>query len=355
MSKLSLPLLAALAVLLQGCGASTSGDAGSGVKAGPAEAACAASSDARLAAMGDEGVAHASAVGLASGRYALPKTQQPTQLVVMFHGNHNDSCSWRNHLRKAAELGAVAIAMDYTGQRQEGDVANWGWFVREGAADSIAAARYFLERYPSITQVFAFGVSMGGNASGMAIASADAVRPDGVTPLFDYWVDVEGVNNLVEEYLIIRGVAPVNGDAAVAQAEMEEQAGGSLEEVPEQYAELTNLWRVPDMHLKGAVVVHGIDDGLVSTSQSPEMAAALNAAGIPTHLYTVFLRGDAESGGTATAIALSNFDKNYQSPFAGHGWEGSDTHLVIKTGLDALWALMAGAGVTPGTTPVPGT
>jgi hypothetical protein len=354
MTKSPLLSLAALALLLQGCSGSTTADPVSGVKAGPVEAACAESGDERLASMSDAGIAHASAAGLASGRYALPQTPEPSQLVVMFHGNHNDSCSWRNHLRAAAERGAVAIAMDYTGQRQEGDIANWGWFVRNGAADSIAAANYFLERYPSITQVFAFGVSMGGNASGMAIASADAVRPDGVTPLFDYWVDVEGVNNLIEEYLIIRGVAPVNAGAAVAQAEIEEEAGGSLEEVPEQYVELTNLSRVPDMKLKGAVVVHGVDDGLVSTSQSPEMAAALNAANIPTHLYTVFLRGDAESGSTTSAIVMSNFDPDYESPFAGHGWEGSDTHLVIKTGFDALWALMAGVAVTPGETPVPG-
>jgi len=353
MSRIPLLSLATLALLLQGCGASTTAGPASTARAASAETSCADSADPRLAAMSDAGVAHASALGLPAGRYALPATAEPTQLVVMFHGNHNDSCSWRNHLRAAAERGAVAVAMDYTGQRQEGDVANWGWFVREGAADSIAAARYFLERYPSITEVFAFGVSMGGNASGMAIASPDAVRADG-TPLFDYWVDVEGVNNLVEEYLIIRAVAPVNDGAAVAQAEIEEEAGGSFEEAPEQYAELTNLWRVPDMRLKGAVVVHGVDDGLVSTSQSPEMAAALNAAGIPAHLYTVLLRGEAESGSTASAIVLGNFDEDYESPFAGHGWEGSDTHLVIRTGFEALWALMAGAGVTRGATPVPG-
>jgi hypothetical protein len=63
---------------------------------------------------------------------------------------------------------------------------------------------------------------------------------------------------------------------------------------------------------------------------------------------------DAESGTTASAIVMSNFDPAYESPFAGHGWEGSDTHLVIKTGFEALWALMAGSPVTPGETVVPG-
>jgi hypothetical protein len=263
-AKTLLPCLLAMTGLLHACGGSSPTEPAEAGKAAQTEAACAQSTDERLQTMSDDAIGLTSSLGLAAGRYALPATDAPTQLVVMFHGNHNDSCSWRNHLRQAAERGAVAVAMDYTGQRQEGETANYGWFVHAGAADSIAAAKHFLKRYPSITEVFAFGISMGGNASGMAIASADAVRLDGVTPLFDHWVDVEGVNNLVEEYLIIRAVAPVNDGAVVAQAEIEEEAGGSLEEVPEAYAELTNLWRIPDMHLRSAVVVHGVDDGLVS-------------------------------------------------------------------------------------------
>ena len=355
-----------LAAVLAGCGggvdtpaAAGPGDGnGNGGGGAALERACALSQDGRLHGMSDAGIGSASARGLPSGRLALPVNPAPTQLVVMFHGNHNDSCSWRNHLRSVADKGAIAIAMDYTGQRTEGDIENYGWFVREGAADSIIAARHFLEKYPSITQVFAFGVSMGGNASGMAVA-AGAVRPDGVTPLFDYWVDVEGANNLTEEYLIVRAVAPGVAAAAVAQAEIEEQAGGALEDVPESYAELTNVYRAPDMAtLKGAVVVHGVDDGLVSTSQSPEMAAALNAAGVPAHLYTVFLRGEGESGSTVTGMVgepvAEGAGQTYESPFAGHGWEGSSTHLVMNTGLEQLYALMAGGTVTPGETPVPG-
>lgn len=322
------------------------------------EGSCASSSDPRVHEMSDAGIRQTRALGLPQGRYALPATDAPAQLVVMFHGHGNNSCSWRRHLQEAAARGAVAVAMDYTGQRHEGNVEHYGWFVEEGAADSIAAARHFLAQYPSITQVFAFGISMGGHASGMAVASPDAVRADG-SPLFDYWVDVEGVNNFMEEYFVIRSVAPVNDDAALAQREMEEEAGGPFEDMPERYAELTNLYRVPDMAgLDGAVIVHGIDDGLVTTSQSPEMAAALNAAGVPTHLYTVFLRGDAESGSTGTAIvagpALGALGQPYESPFAGHGWEGSETHLVIQTGFDRLFALMDGATVTPGATPIPG-
>lgn len=356
--KLLASLLAC--VLIAGCGSDgpdLDSAAQPGGGAGASEVKCAQHSDPRLLAMSDEGIRLTSTLGLAAGRYALPATAAPTQLVVMFHGAHNDSCSWRGHLRNVAARGAVAVAMDYTGQRQE-PVENYGWFMRAAAADSIAAARHFMAAYPSITQVFAFGVSMGGNASGVAVASPDAVRSDGA-PLFDYWVDIEGVNNLIEEYLVIRALAPVNEGAAIAQQEIEEENGGTLEEVPERYAEITNVLRAPDMSgLRGAVIVHGLDDGLVTTDQSPQMAAALNVVGVPSHLYTVLLRGEGESGTTVTEVALGPlFDatgQTYESPLAGHGWEGSDTQLVIATGFEQLFALMAGATVAPGVTVVPG-
>jgi pimeloyl-ACP methyl ester carboxylesterase len=325
--------------------------------ASAAEVPCADHTDPRVTSMSDTGIGLTSSLGLASGRYALPATTEPTQLVVMFHGHGNDSCSWRNHLRQAADRGAVAVAMDYTGQRQTPS-ENYGWFVREGAADSIVAARYFLARYPTINKVFAFGISMGGHAAGLAVASPDAVRADG-SPLFDYFVDVEGVNNLIEEYLIARGVAPVNDGGALAQQEIEEELGGSFEAVPAAYLDSTIVARAQDMKsLRGAVMVNAVDDGLVPTDQSQQMTAALLAAGVPAHQFVVLGNGGAEDGTTATAIAagpaLGAAGQQYESPFAGHGWEGSDTHLVIKTGFEQLFALMAGATVEPGETPVPG-
>lgn len=308
--------------------------------------------------MTNDGIGLTSSLGLAAGRYALPATSAPTQLVVMFHGHGDDTCSWRNHLQRAAARGAVAVAMDNTGQRQT-PVRNYGWFVRAGAADSIAAARHFMATYPSITQVFAMGVSMGGNTSGVAVASPDAVRADG-SPLFDYWVDAEGVNNLTEEYLVARAFAPQNSTAALAVTEIEEENGGPLEAVPARYAEITNVARAADMAgLDGAVVVNGPDDGLVTTDQSPQMAAALLAVGVPTRLVTVVGRGTGESGTTASAIAADPLFSaaglpKYQSPFAGHGWEGSDTHLVIVTAFEHLYALMDGARLDPGYEVVPG-
>ncbi|HUS25476.1 MAG TPA: alpha/beta hydrolase [Candidatus Binatia bacterium] len=342
--------------LLAGCGAPAP-DAADAAAGKAREIPCSAHSDERVRTMGDAGIRLTSGLGLAAGRYALPPAAQPKALVVMFHGHGNDSCSWRNHLRQAAAQGAVAIAMDYTGQRQT-PVENYGWFVREGAADSIAAARAMLKKYPSISTVIAFGISMGGNASGVAVASADAVRADG-TPLFDYWVDIEGVNDLIEEYFIARGIAPANESGALAQQEIEEETGGAFEDVPDAYAALSNVLLAPQMSgLKGAVIVNGLDDGLVPTNQSPEMAAALTAAGVTVHVYTVLANGGAESGTTGTAIVADPLfgaaGMDYESPLAGHGWEGSDTHLVIATGLEALAQLLAGEAPVPGETVVPG-
>ncbi len=167
------------------------------------------------------------------------------------------------------------------------------------------------------------------------------------------------MNNIIEEYLIARGVAPVNSGGALAQQEIEEENGGSLEDEPNAYLEMNPVGLTPQMKtLRGAVLVNAVDDGLVPTNQSAEMFAGLAATGVPTHWYTVLTRGDGEAGTTGTGIVAGPvFDAagmTYESPLAGHGWEGSDTHMTIKTGFEQLYALLSGATVSTGVTPVPG-
>lgn len=302
-----------------------------------AEIPCSERSDERILAMSDEGIGLTSALGLPPGRYALPETATPTQLVVFFHGHANDSCSWRNHLRSVAERGAVAVAMNYTGQTDKdvegfGFVENWGWFVRSGAADSIAAARYFMERYPSITTVFNFGASMGGNVSGYAAYSPEAVRAD-CSKLWDWWVVAEGVHNLTEEYTGIRTVAEQSADPGLqkdaqrAKQEIEEENGGTLEDRRPQYEEITNVLHADGLaYLKGVVLVHGTADTTVPFDQSRQMTDALRGQRVPAHLFPV-------------------------SP-SNHAWEGSDTLLVMKTSLDELFRLMDGGTVSDDETPI---
>jgi pimeloyl-ACP methyl ester carboxylesterase len=304
-----------------------------------AEIPCSERSDERILAMSDEGIGLTSALGLPPGRYALPATDAPTQLVVFFHGHQNDSCSWRNHLRNAAAHGAVAVAMNYTGQTDKdvppwGFVENWGWFIRSGSADSIAAARHFLAQYPTITTVFNFGASMGGNVSGYAAYSPDAVRAD-CSPLWDWWVVTEGVHDLGEEYTGTRTVAQQSADpdlqkaGAQAQQEIEEENGGTIEAVPERYAEVTNTLHAAELTaLKGVVLTHGSSDTTVPFDQSQQMTQNLRAAGIPAHFYLV---------------TGSN-----------HVWEGNGDVMVMKKGLDELYRLMDGGTVVDGDEPIAG-
>lgn len=273
-----------------------------------------------------------------SGIFAWP-SRTPKQLVLFDHGYRKTATSyWGGHVRDAAKHGAVAVAMDYRGIGPAPDYR--GWNVSAGADDTIKAAQYFLKLCPSIEQVFLLGVSMGGNASGLAVA-AGAKRPDG-SPLFDYWIDIEGATNVTETYHEASAVAPSGNEyAAGAKEDIEKEMGGTFAEVPDTYREESVVTRGADIAasgVKGVVLVHGLGDGLVPYNQSREMEAALAANGVATDFYTIGTRGDGESGTTLDGYVPVEHD----SPFAGHGAEESTTQLVITTGFRQLWRLMAG-------------
>lgn len=342
---------------------------------------------------------------MAFGYYALPD-RRPRGLVIFAHGHGNSAWKWRLNLRNAAsELGVIAVAMDYRRQTYPksdppGDITteSYGWRVREGAEDSIAAARLFERRCLAASArerrgsgrargrsgreaerrdgraerrerraerrdrraerrqrhrargarrlpVVMYGVSMGGNTSGLAVA-AGASRRDG-TPLFDYWFNIEGVTNVIETYFEARAVAgpPLNNKTGqIAVAEIEEEMGGTFEERPGTYAEHTVVTRADDIRrsgLKGVVMVHGTMDGTVPYNQSEEMFGALAAEGVPTDLFTVVRRGDAPDGQTAEeTLTIAERIPGYSSPFAGHGGENDLTHPVIKLGYERLAKLL---------------
>ncbi|MEX0835247.1 MAG: hypothetical protein WD010_04100, partial [Nitriliruptor sp.] len=161
--------------------------------------------------------------------------------------------SGREHAtRTAEEHGVIALAMDYRGTEiipadGPGQLpSSRGWQVAEGAEDSIAAAQWFERRCRSIEHIVIHGVSMGGNASGLAVA-AGAERSDG-TPLFDHWIAVEPAVNVVEIYQGARGLAAGgNAFAANAVEDIERQMGGTFEEAPATYLERTVVARAPDI------------------------------------------------------------------------------------------------------------
>jgi pimeloyl-ACP methyl ester carboxylesterase len=294
-----------------------------------------------------------------TGLYQLP-SGTPTRLSVFMHGYGNDSAAWTCHIADAAaNHNTIAFATDY-----RGNTPTRGWHVQEGAEEAVALAQYFTVKYPTIKEVGILGISMGGNSSGLAVA-ADATRttlnskgkPIEV-PLFDWWVDIEGVSNLIEEYALARSVgATGNVFAANAQADIEAECGGAIEGNPGCYEVSSPTARVRDIEgagLKGIVIVHDIDDGLVPMNQSRELqgiltfAANVGPAPLPIDFVTVARRNDgARSREAGTTLSQNVGDpvlgaagQTYDAPLAGHGWEGSNTQITIATGFKHFWDLM---------------
>jgi acetyl esterase/lipase len=286
------------------------------------------------------------------GLVAVPRTK-PRGLVVFFHGYTHTALSWAEHLKRhAAQDGVIAIAMNYRGQIDGPPYPGTtlprsrGWQVAEGAADSIAAAQLADRLCPKLPTIVAYGVSMGGNASGLAVA-AKARRANG-KPLFDQWFAIEPAVNVTEIYSAARILAATgNVFAGFAQQDIEREMGGPLETRAPVYAERTVVLRAADIKaagVKGVTLVHGADDGLVPYSQSREMQAALRRVGLPVDMFTVGTRGEASEPGTTLTGSFG--PPGYTSPFAGHADEASTTHIVGTTGFRRLSQYLQ-SGVTP--------
>jgi len=275
----------------------------------------------------------------ATGKYAVPRSA-PETLLVFAHGYGHKSDSWVNHMRKAASgHGVAAVTMDYRGTYIDDDGNIRGWFVKEGAADMLAATHLFQEQCRSIQRTIIFSVSMGGNAAGLAVAQSAEHKNAQGGPLYDYWYNVEGAVNSLETYAGASVLAPANEFAARAKADIEQEMGGSTPaQDPAGYADLavvTHADEIAASGVKGVVMVHALEDGLVPYNQSREILPLLVAGGVPTEMYTVAGKGKGESGTTITGYTGQG-----ASPFAGHASEKSDTHIVMVTAFDRLWSLL---------------
>lgn len=286
----------------------------------------------------------------ATGRYALPRGA-PKGLVVFAHGYGHTSASWAEHMKRTSKgLDVISVAMDYRGIEilpdSDGDglPGSRGWNVSKGAEDSVAAAQLFYDSCPMLrNRTFVImGVSMGGNSSGLAVASG---------PLFDYWIDVEGAVNMTETYLSARAIAPVNAFAKQAQLDIEKETGGPIEKYPEEFRKRTVVARTGDIKasgIKGVVMIHGLDDGLVPYNQSRELDALLTAEGVPTEMVTISRRSqESERETTVTGYVMDHLyppiaRKEWISPFAGHASEKSTTHIVMVTAFEWLTKLFEG-------------
>jgi acetyl esterase/lipase len=279
--------------------------------------------------------------------YALP-AGKPKGIVVFDHGYSHTMYSWQRHIaRTATQLGVIAIAPNYRGQVDTPDPkgglpTSRGWRVAEGAADSIAAVQHFDRLCGHQGTNVVYGVSMGGNTSGLVVASKP--KDSKGKPLFDYWVAVEPAVNVTETYQGARALAGANEFAANAQADIEQEMGGSFEEKPDVYAERTVVNRTDDIvasGIKGVAIAHGIVDGLVTHDESRQLQALLRAQGMPVDMWAAFTHSEKSESGTT----IDGYAPGHDSPFAGHASETSETHDVGQAGFAALKGLYT--GVTP--------
>ncbi|MHB8584760.1 MAG: alpha/beta hydrolase family protein [Thermoplasmatota archaeon] len=265
-----------------------------------------------------------------TGYYALPADPSTaTILVVVAHGYGHTASDWQQHLAEMASHGAIAVAVDYG-----------NWQIRAGSAALISAAQDLRAQYPHLTTTVIYGISMGGAASGYALATA----PHGT---FDYWVDAEGATSMDETYVEANAVSSQAAIASQTVAEIEAECGHTHPADPVCLVHESALPHAADMQaegLRGAMLIHDVNDGLVPYDQSAEMAGALKALQIPTSVTTVLRGNDGDLGTTATSYA----GQQDVLDLAGHSDESSNTQMVIRTSLNLLDAYLDG-GAPPGT------
>lgn len=284
------------------------------------------------------------------GFYSLP-AGTPKGIVVVGHGYPTTAASVAPLLPGIAQRdGVIALAMDYRGTVDLTPTTSRGWRVQEGADDSIAAAKLFATTCSVTGPITAFGISMGGNMTGIAVAS-HATRAPGV-PLFDYWFDVSGVTDVPEIYTDATAIAqvPLGSIQTLgvnAKADIEQEMGGNVLLKLGTYLNRSPVTRAGDMKasgIRGVVIAHGVIDGEVTSDMSVQMAAALALAGIPTDIsVSVFKSPTAPPGLTLDGDVLGLIP-GYMSPFAGHVQE-----IVLGAGLAKLDALYQNGQVPTGT------
>jgi len=289
--------------------------------------------------------------GTATGYYTVP-AGRPRALVVFSHGFEASPTRWFGAMQLiSAKTRAITIALYNPGDvivpgnpPTPANQGTRGWWVTEGAAAGIAAAQLFDRSRRSLARAefVDYGVSMGGNTSGL-MAAAGAKRSHG-RPLFDYWFDIEGATNVIETYLEAKAVgATGNAYANDAWQAIQADAGGqSPDQNPQGYEGLDVVAHAPAIKasgIKGVVMVQGALDGLVPYDQTREMEAALAAVGVPTDLYTALTKQPGTNSGTTLDQYIP---VPHDSPFAGHGSEGDLNHTVTGTGIALLARTLLG-------------
>lgn len=266
----------------------------------------------------------------AQGLLATP-VGAPLGIVVILHGYGHKAESHRAHLEALAAEGFVALAMDYRGE---------GFPLRAGADDTIAAAQDVFARFPNLPHHL-YSVSMGTAVAGIVLAEL---------PAFDTWTNNEGLSDLVEIWAGATVLAGANEYARNAVRDIETECGGTPVQAPVCYQERSAATRAVEFPracltaasetcrvLRGVVLTHGANDGLVPYDQGRKMQGTLAAAGVPTEFYTV-VGCEAPNGGTT----LTGYSPLGPMGLAGHGSEDKDVHCLTGLSFSLLHDVIHG-------------
>lgn len=205
----------------------------------------------------------------ATGVFAVPEAPS-TSLIVFAHWFGGTPEGLRDVVADLLPMGSYVVGMDYRG-------APGDWNVEAGVQDTLAATALVLREHPEIDEVVAHGFSMGGEVSGLVVASA----PPGT---FDHWVTGAGVMDLVDEWTR----EPIFRDA------IEAETGGPPDAVPDAYASrspIANVDAIAAHGLKRVYILHALGDPIVPFGQAEAMYGALADAGVPVSLYEARLSG----------------------------------------------------------------
>jgi hypothetical protein len=264
-------------------------------------------------------------VGGAHGLAGSPEGA-PKGFVLILHGYGHQAESHRAHLEHLAAQGWAGVAMDYTGPQA-------GFPLGAGAADSLAALRdlraaHGLDDEPTVL----YSVSMGTAVAALVLPQ---LTPEDRTT---YWVNNEGLASLAETWAEAKAVSPGIPFGAVASAAIESECGGTPAQAPDCYRARSAALRAAEFPIQGAVLTHGLNDGLVPYNQGREMAGALRANGIPTEFWTVATCAPGSEGTTITGHATLG-----GRGVCGHGTESNDAHTLTALSFGLLDQVLEGS------------
>lgn len=308
---------------------------------------------------------------LSIGTYASPALD-PTHLVVVAHGYSHGVESWRPVIeRMANELNVLAVFVNYRGNevvpgeyKDEPDntIPTYkGWPISRGSRDLEVATHLFFDACESLDTTVLYAVSMGSNIGGFLLAEMGAGRAIGTRerdgkPLFDYWMAIEGVHNMIETYTEAKASTHKSAD------DIEVEMGGATPaEDPLQYQAKTNLCRASDIAqsaIQRVIYIHALNDALIGYHQSRLMRNELD---VTAEFFTILSAKSGPDGTVAEDHALNivlpvinphlvaqGLDPiDPENPLVGHAGEHEHDHLVLRWSLERLQQLVAGVLYVP--------